>query len=101
MQTTTRKSVPLTVDLTSLTDAMQISGSPERLAVESMVGPLPDRLSQAAALSILLSYAHDRVQEAMLTTAYAHYASQLDDEDASYATAVKQRRTQREAKRGD
>ena len=95
METLSRKSVALDKDLAELADALRKAGSPERIAVESMVGPLPTKLSEAGALTTLLSLAREVVQEMVLAAQYESYAAARDGEDIAFQNAVKVRRTRR------
>lgn len=93
--TLSRKSVPLDPDELSLADQVRTLGTPEREAVEVITGPLPERLSEAQALSALMSVARQSVREQVTSTGYAAYAAALDDEDRAFAATTRTRRAER------
>lgn len=93
--TAARKSVPLDADELTLAARVREPGTPEREAVESALGPLPGRLSEAQALSALLSLAQTSVREHVTSAGYAAYAAALDEEDRAFADTTRSRRAER------
>ncbi|MGP5099543.1 hypothetical protein ACTXJ1_16115 [Brachybacterium alimentarium] len=93
--TLSRKSVPVDPDELSLAGQVREPGTPEREAVESVVGPLPERLSEAQALSALMSVARRSVRDRVTSAGYAVYAAALDGEDRAFVAATRARRTDR------
>lgn len=97
--TLSRKSVPVDPDELTLAGQVREPGSPERDAVESVIGPLPERLSEAQALSALMSVARRSVREQVTSAGYAAYAAALDEEDRAFAAATRARRAERSQSR--
>lgn len=97
--TVVRKSIPLAADELTLTDQVRTPGTRERAAVEAVMGPLPERLSEAQALSALISVAQATVREKVTSSGYADYAAALDGEDRAFAAATRVRRTDRARRR--
>jgi len=95
----TRKSVPLAADELALAREVRTPGTPERAAVEALVGPLPERLSESQALAALMSVAQTSIREHVSTSGYAAYAAALDDEDRAYAAANRARRSEHARRR--
>ena len=93
--TAARKSVPLHDDQLTLAEQVREPSTPEREAVESVIGPLPGRLSEAQALAALMSVATRSVCEQVTSAGYAAYAAALDEEDRAFATATRARRAER------
>jgi hypothetical protein len=87
-----RKSVPLDGVGAALLEAIRETSSPERLALEEAVGPLPSSPSEAKLLSALIAYAANRLAEARLDDSYRSLAASRDAEDALYETAIRARR---------
>ncbi|MCL1800421.1 MAG: hypothetical protein FWG25_03535 [Promicromonosporaceae bacterium] len=96
METKRRQSVPISPELSALTTAIRDAKSPQRQALEAMVGPLPAGLSEAAALGALLELAKAVVFEASLAAEYQAYALARDKEDAQFERAIRARRARRE-----
>ena len=92
MQTLTRKSVPLDADELALAHAIQSGATPERAAIEALVGPLPVHVSEAQAISTLIALGAARVKEETIRAGYAALAATLDDEDRQFAAAQRARR---------
>ncbi|OMH23700.1 hypothetical protein BKD30_12165 [Tersicoccus phoenicis] len=80
----------------ALADLVRTPGSPERAAVEAIVGPLPERLSEAQTISSLLAVARATVRDEVIASGYAAYAATLDDDDRAFAAATRARRADRE-----
>lgn len=99
--TAARKSVPLDDDELTLAEQVREPGTPEREAVESVLGPLPGRLSEAQALAALMSVAQNSVREQVTSTGYAAYAAALDEEDRAFAAATRTRRAERARSRAE
>lgn len=99
--TLSRKSVPLDHEELELAKKVREPGTPEREAVESVVGPLPSRLSEAQALSALMAVAKQSVHDHVTSTGYADYAAALDDEDRAFAAATRARRAERARSRAE
>lgn len=99
--TLTRKSVPLDAETDTLAHEVREPGTPARRAVESVVGPLPDTLSEAQALANLLAVARASVRDQVNATGYAAYAASVDDEDRAFAAAARARRNERERRRAE
>lgn len=97
--TVTRKSIPLDVDELTLADQVRKPGTRERAAVEAVMGPLPERLSEAQALSALIAVAQATVREKVISSGYADYAAALDAEDRAFAAATRARRVDRARRR--
>lgn len=95
MQTATRKSVPLDPSLEELVSALCQPGSSERLALESIIGDLPENLSEAQILHRLLTLGAQGVREAQLYAGYLEIAADQDEEDRQYREWSKARRNQR------
>lgn len=96
-----RKSIPLDADELSLAKEIRTPGTPERAAVEAVLGPLPDRLSESQALSTLMAVARASVREQVTSHGYAAYAAALNDEDLAFTAANRARRDERERRRID
>lgn len=92
MQTVSRKSVPTHASELDVARAIQTAGTPERVAIEVLVGPMSAHVSEAQALSALLVAGATQVREAVINAQYAEYAAALDDDDRQYAAAVRARR---------
>ncbi|MCL2848722.1 MAG: hypothetical protein FWE61_01595 [Micrococcales bacterium] len=90
--TALRKSVPLSDGHLALLSRVSEHGTPERVEVERLTGPLPDGLSQARALASLLDYAERTLAEARLDAGYAALAASTDADDDAHAQAVRARR---------
>jgi len=90
-----RKSIPVNIHLSALADLIRIEGTLERHAVETMVGPLPENISESAALSVLLELAKEVVDELVLEAQYATLAASRDKEDEEFDMAVRARRSHR------
>jgi len=90
--TKTRKSVPLDLDDVALVNAIKDRSSLERLAVETIAGDLPQDLSEAQVIKLLLDLGKSVVSEAVLNAQYAAYQADLDDEDCAYQKASRKRR---------
>ena len=97
--TVTRKSVPVDADVLQLAQAIREPGSPERAAVEAVVGPLPERLSESQALSVLMGIARRSVSDQVVSAGYAVYSAALDEEDRAFAESTRARRAQRAQRR--
>lgn len=93
--TLTRKSAPLDDEQLAVVEAIHVGGTPERAAFESLVGQARSKVSEAQAISTLVSLGIDRVREAVLDQQYAAYAAAMDDEDREYAETVRARRSHR------
>ena len=96
MDTITRKSVPVDESLTTLATAIRTPGTPERAAVETITGPLSAKMTEASALSILLSLAKGVIADAMAYASYAADAAAQTDEDRDYAQWSRDRRSRRD-----
>jgi hypothetical protein len=92
MTVAVRKSVPLTEDQAGLLADIRIPRSPVRLIIEEVVGPLPENLSEARALSGLLDYAAALVAERRRDAGYAALAAARDEADTAHDSAVRARR---------
>lgn len=92
MQTLTRKSVPLDTDELALAHAIQSGATPERAAIEALVGPLPAHVSEAQVIGALIALGAARVKEETIHAGYAALAATLDDEDRQFAAAQRARR---------
>lgn len=99
--TLSRKSIPIDADELSLAQSVRTPGTPERLAVEAVVGPLPERISEAQALATLLSVARVSVREQVTSAGYAAYAAALNDEDRAFAAANRSRRSEHARRRSE
>lgn len=99
--TVSRKSVPVDLDELTLASQIREPGTPEREAVESVLGSLPGRLSEAQALSALMAVARRSVREQVTSAGYAAYAAALDEEDRSFAAASRARRAERSRSRAE
>lgn len=99
--TMTRKSVPLDADELTLAERVRGHGTPEREAVEAVIGRLPERLSEAQALAALMSVARSSVREQVTSAGYAAYAAAMDDEDRAFAAASRARRAERAHSRAE
>jgi len=97
VQTITRKSVPVDEPLTAFVTAIRTPGTSERAAIETITGPLPERMTEAAALSTLLSLGHGVVADAMAYNSYAADAAAPSDEDRKYDQWSRERRTRRDS----
>ena len=97
MQTTTRKSVPVNESLVALATAIRTPGTPEHAAVETITGPLPPGMTEAAVLATLLSLGQDVVADAMAYSSYAADAAAPSDEDREYDQWSRARRTRRDS----
>lgn len=97
----TRKSVPVDADELQLAQAIREPGSPEREAVEAVVGRLPERLSESQALSVLMDIARRSVSDRVTSAGYAAYASALDEEDRAFADSTRARRAERAQRRAE
>ena len=98
MQTITRKSVPVDEPLTAFVTAIRTPGTPEHAAIETITGPLPVRMTEAAALSTLLSLGKDVVADAMAYGSYAADAAAPSDEDREYDQWSRARRARRDSR---
>ena len=92
METIARKSVPTHASELEVAHAIQAAGTPERAAIEALVGPMNTNVSEAQALSALLAAGAAQVREGVIHASYAAYAAALDAEDHQHATAVRARR---------
>lgn len=92
MEVSTRKSIPTHASELDTARAIQVPGTPERAAIEALIGPMSTNVSEAQALSALLTAGAAQVREAVIVQGYAAYAAALDDEDGQYASAVRGRR---------
>lgn len=99
--TLSRKSVPVDLDELELAKKIREPGTPEREAVESVVGPLPARLSESQALSALMSVARRSVRDQVTSAGYAAYAAALDEEDREFAATTRARRAERARNRAE
>lgn len=99
--TASRKSVPVAADELQLAQAIREPGSPEREAVEAVVGQLPERLSESQALAALMAVARRSVSDRVTVDGYAAYAAALDDEDRAFAESTRARRAQRAQRRAE
>lgn len=98
-ETVSRKSVPVDSDELRLAQAIRELGSPEREAVEAVVGRLPERLSEAQALSALMAVARHSVSDWVTSAGYAAYAEAIDEEDRAFAASTRARRDERARRR--
>ncbi|MDR1187614.1 MAG: hypothetical protein LBK95_09180 [Bifidobacteriaceae bacterium] len=89
---TVRKSVPLTPSQVALVERVREPGSPERAAIEGVVGPVVGTLSEARALSELIEVALKVLREVRLEQGYAALACASDQGDEAHARAVRARR---------
>ena len=87
-----REYVPLDAELAALVEAIRSPGTPERMAVESLTGPLPQRPSKAATLALLLRLAGNAVTEVMEYASYAEEAANRTVEDSAIEQAQRARR---------
>ncbi|WP_265523492.1 hypothetical protein [Oerskovia flava] len=92
MQTITRKSVPLEESELDVVAAVRSGDSPERAALEALVGRLPQNVSESQVLADLVALGAARVREQAVHAGYAAYAAALDDEDRQFAAAQRTRR---------
>lgn len=92
MEPLARKSVPTHASELDIARAIQAPGTPERAAIEALVGPMNATVSEAQALSALLTAGAAQVREAVIHAGYAAYAAALDDEDRQHAAAIRTRR---------
>ena len=99
--TLSRKSVPVDAEMSTFTRDIRTPGTPAREAVEALVGPLPDHLSEAQALSTLLNVARDKVKETANASGYAAYAATLNEEDRAAADHGRKRRHERARRRAE
>ena len=97
VQGTTRKSVPVDEPLTAFITAIRTPGTPENAAIETITGPLPMRMTEAAALSTLLSLGKDVVADAMAYNSYVADAASPSDEDREYDQWSRERRVRRDS----
>lgn len=93
MQTITRKSVPLEESQLDVVAAVRSSDSPERAALELLVGRLPQNVSESQVLADLVALGAARVREEATHAGYAAYAASVDDDDRQFAAAQRTRRT--------
>ncbi len=98
-ETVSRKSVPVDSDELRLAQAIRELGSPEREAVEAVIGRLPERLSEAQALSALMAVARHSVSDWVTAAGYAAYGEALDEEDRAFAASTRARRGERARRR--
>lgn len=96
-----RKSVPVSVIDLEFTDRVRVITSPERQAVEEVVGPLPAQLSEGQALAALVQVAREHLRERSLDSAYAEYASHETGDDLEHVRSNRARRDQRERRRSN
>lgn len=99
--TVSRKSVPVDADQLRLAQAVRHPGSPEREAVEAVVGRLPERLSESQALSALMAVARRSVSDRVTAVGYSAYAAALDEDDRAFAESTRERRAQRAQRRAE
>lgn len=96
MEAPVLKSVPLDDSLAALATAICTPNTPERAAVESITGPLPAKMTEAAALNTLLTLAKGVVADAMAYTSYASEAAAPSDDDHEYEQWSRGRRARRD-----
>lgn len=94
-----RKSVPVNSDELRLAQSIREPGSPEREAVEALIGRLPERLSEAQALSALMAVARRSVSDRVAFASHAAYAKSLDEEDRAFAASTRACRDERARRR--
>ncbi|MEU0574526.1 hypothetical protein [Dermacoccus nishinomiyaensis] len=80
---------------------MRVITSPERQAVEEVVGPLPAHLSEGQALAALVQVGREHLRERSLDSAYAEYASHETGDDLEHVRSNRARREQRERRRSN
>ncbi|MCL2466984.1 MAG: hypothetical protein FWF02_03385 [Micrococcales bacterium] len=90
--TIVRKSVPLADEHLALLRTVGEPGTPERLEVERVTGPLPEVVSESRILASLIDYARRSLAEARLNAGYAALAATTDADDDAHAQAVRSRR---------
>lgn len=98
MDAVIRKSVPLDSALAALTDSIKVIDSPERLALEDVVGRLPANLSEAQILALLLKLGSEVVFEAKQYVDYSALAASRNNEDEAFEKAVRARRVNRQSR---
>jgi hypothetical protein len=76
----------------ALVERVREPGTPERVAVERVAGPLVGTLSEARALSELIEVALSALREIRLEQGYAALASASGKEEEAHARAIRARR---------
>lgn len=95
MPAVTRKSIPITEECLHLAEKIRVVGSPERSALEEVMGDLPEKLSESQAVSAMLSYVERTLAEKLLELEYEEYAAAVTPEDESFSQSTRSRRGMR------
>lgn len=89
---TLRKSVPLGQAELEALAKLQDTSSPERDALQRLVGISPsERLSEAEGLPAIIRAGIARIEEQTVSDGYAAMAAEMSDEDRAYIRAARRR----------